>query len=178
MLACFGYTALLTFSEIYSAEVNLVNAFSYFFLIYMIAVIFLRPLFGRLLDKTRNSKITIVPIILQTLSLFLIVLYPCETVVYLTAIFTALGYGTLYPIGLSMAIYHVSDERKPLAISTYILFNDLVLGFGASILGLYTFMGVGTIFITAAILTLLGLPPWIYFLIIRKKKISLSKGTL
>lgn len=171
MLSCFGYIALLTFSQIYSAEVNLVNAFNYFFLIYMVAVIISRPLFGLLQDRYGNSIVSILPIILQSSSLFLLFIYPCEAVVYLSAIFTALGYGTLYSVGISMATEYVAEEREYMAIATYVLFNDLVLGFGATILGLFTFMGIGEIYLVSAILSILGLPICLYVLKIHEKKL-------
>ena len=171
MLSCFGYIALLTFSQIYSTKVNLVNAFNYFFLIYMVTVIISRPLFGLLQDKYGNSIVSIMPIILQSSGLFLLFIYPCEAIVYLSAIFTALGYGTLYSIGISMATEYVAKEREYIAIATYVLFNDLALGFGATILGLFTFMGIGGIYLLSSILSILGLPICLYVLKIHEKKI-------
>ena len=171
MLSCFGYIAILTFSQIYGAEVNLADAFNYFLLIYTVTVVVSRPLFGLLQDRYGNSIISIVPIILQTSGLLLLFLYPCEAVVYLSAIFIALGYGTLYSVGISMATEYVEEEREYLAISTYILFNDLALGFGAAILGLFTFMGIGEIYLVSAILSILGLPLCLYVLKIHEKKI-------
>ena len=164
MLSCFGYIALLTFSKIYSIEADLVSAFKYFFLIYMIVVIISRPLAGRFQDRYGNTIVSIVPIILQSSCLILLILYPCETVVYLSAIFTALGYGVLYSVGISMATEYVEEEREYLAISTYILFNDLALGFGATILGLFAFNGIEGIFIAAAVFGILGLPICLYVL--------------
>ena len=171
MLSCFGYIALLTFSQIYSTKVNLVNAFNYFFLIYMVTVIISRPLFGLLQDKYGNSIVSIMPIILQSSGLFLLFIYPCEAIVYLSAIFTALGYGTLYSIGISMATEYVAEEREYMAIATYVLFNDLGLGFGATILGLFTFIGIGGIYLLSSILSILGLPICLYVLKIHEKKI-------
>ena len=167
MLCCFGYVAILTFSGIYAKKVNLVSAFNYFFLIYMVTVLISKPIFGRLQDKYGNLLPCIIPIILQTICLFLLLNHN-ELTVYISAIFTALGYDVLYSSGMSIATENITDERRHLAVTTYILLTELALGFGASILGLFSFIGIEGIFLAAGIFTLLSLPICIYSLKINK----------
>ncbi|MBQ6345195.1 MAG: MFS transporter [Methanobrevibacter sp.] len=158
-LCSFGYVGIISFCGVYASELHLVDAFSLFFIIYSIILIIARPLGGKIQDKFGNWLVTIVPITLQAIGVFLIALYPSFVSVIICAVCTGVGFGTFYSIANAMVTKNAPEERHSYAIATYLLFTDIALGFGPAFLGLFATAGnYGNLFLVSAIITFLALP--------------------
>lgn len=158
-LCSFGYVGIISFSGVYAHELNLVEAFSLFFIIYSIILIIARPLGGKIQDKFGNWLVTIVPITLQSIGVFLIALYPSFVSVIICAVCTGVGFGTFYSIANAMVTKNAPEERHSYAIATYLLCTDIALGFGPAFLGLFATTGnYGNLFLVSAIISIFALP--------------------
>lgn len=154
-----GYISIISFYSVYAKQINLVNEFRYFFIIYSIVLIAGRPLGGKIQDKYGDWPVTIVPIILQSIGVFLIALYPSMLTVIICAVCTGFGFGTFYSIANAMVARDVTEERSPYAISTFLLIMDTSLGFGPAFLGLFATNGNYTgLFLVAAVISIIALP--------------------
>lgn len=129
-LLSFGYLAIISFHGVYSKDVNMANVFGYFFIIYAISLMISRPLAGKIQDKYGDWIVTVIPITLQSIGIFLMAFYPSALSIVICAVCTALGFGTFYSVANSMVANIVSKDRSPYAISTYLFVVDFALGFG------------------------------------------------
>ena len=155
----FKQVGIISFSGVYAHELNLVDAFSLFFIIYSIILIIARPLGGKIQDKFGNWLVTIVPITLQSIGVFLIALYPSFVSVIICAVCTGVGFGTFYSIANAMVTKNAPEERHSYAIATYLLCTDIALGFGPAFLGLFATTGnYGNLFLVSAIISIFALP--------------------
>lgn len=154
-----GYVAIISFYDLYAEQVNLVNEFQYFFIIYSIVLIAGRPLGGKIQDKYGDWLVTIVPIILQFIGIFLIAVHPSMLTIIICAVCTGLGFGTFYSIANTMVARNATEERSPYAISTFLIIIDTALGFGPAFLGLFVVNGNYTfMFLVASFISLFALP--------------------
>ena len=71
-LTSLGYVSILSFYRLYAVEVDLVGAFSLFFIIYSIVLVASRPIAGRIQDNYGDKIVCFTGIIAQAIGLFLI----------------------------------------------------------------------------------------------------------
>lgn len=164
-LAGFGYIAIISFCGVYAVEFNLEAAFDIFFIIYSIILIIARPMGGKIQDKFGNWPVSLVPIALQAVGVFLLAVYPSFETVLISAVCTGLGFGTFYSIANAIVSKHAASERNSYAIATYLFFTDMTLGFGPAILGMFaTTDTIINVFLASAIITALALPICVFVL--------------
>ena len=96
-LTSLGYVSILSFYRLYAVEVDLVGAFSLFFIIYSIVLVASRPIAGRIQDNYGDKIVCFTGIIAQAIGLFLIAWMPSAITVFICAVCAALGFGTLWP---------------------------------------------------------------------------------
>lgn len=94
-LTSLGYVSILSFYRLYAVEVDLVSAFSLFFIIYSIVLVASRPIAGRIQDNYGDRIVCFTGIIAQAIGLFLIAWMPSAITVFICAVCAALGFGTL-----------------------------------------------------------------------------------
>ena len=168
-LCSFGYVAIISFCGVYANELKLDEAFALFFIVYSIILVIARPMGGKIQDKYGNWIVSIIPITLQAIGVFLIALYPSFVTVILCAVCTGLGFGTFYSIANAIVTKNAPEERNSYAIATYLLITDLGLGFGPAFLGLFATTGnYAHLFLMAAIITSISLP--LCIVVLRKMK--------
>ncbi len=161
-----GYIALLSFHKLYAVEVNLTGAFSWFFVIYSIVLLMLRPIAGKIQDKGGDKIVCYIGIIAQTIGLFLIVFAPSNITVIICAVCTALGFGTLSSAGTSIITRSIPPNRRSYGLATFFVFCNTTMGFGPALIGSFVTESTGftLIFLIAAIVSLLALPLCVYAL--------------
>lgn len=93
-LTSLGYVSILSFYRLYAVEVDLVSAFSLFFIIYSIVLVASRPIAGRIQDNYGDRIVCFTGIIAQAIGLFLIAWMPSAITVFICAVCAALGFGT------------------------------------------------------------------------------------
>lgn len=167
-LTSLGYVSILSFYRLYAVEVDLVGAFSLFFIIYSIVLVASRPIAGRIQDNYGDKIVCFTGIIAQSIGLFLIAWMPSAITVFICAVCAALGFGTLNSACTAIVTRDTSANRRPYAISTFFIFCDGTMGFGPALLGSFVSAasGYAPVYFISSFITLLALP--IAFLALKK----------
>lgn len=165
-LTSLGYVAILSFYRLYAVEVNLVNAFSWFFIIYSIVLVISRPVAGKIQDKYGDMIICVTGIIAQSVGLLLIAWIPSALTVIICAVCAALGFGTLNSASTAIVTRNVSPNRRSYAVSTFFIFCDATMGFGPALLGSFVSAttGYAPVYFIASLITFMALPVCLYAL--------------
>jgi len=135
LIVGFGYSVVLSFLSLYSRQLCLEEAASFFFLIYAIVVIFSRPFSGRLLDA-RGANFVVYPCILF-FSIGMLVLSQATygITLLLSGAIIGLGYGNFLSCGQAISVKSTSPNRFGLATATYYMFLDIGFGVGPYLFG-------------------------------------------
>ena len=172
-LSALGYVGVMSFYRIYAQQVDLVEAFSWFFLLYAALLVVCRPAAGKIQDRYGNRYVCIPGILAQTAGLALMAFRPCVLTLVLCAAGCALGYGSLNSACNVMACQSAPLSRRSYCVTTFYLCCDVAMGFGPALLGavVTAFGSYQVMYFAAAGFTLLALP---LFLVIDRRKISAS----
>ena len=172
-LSALGYVGVMSFYRIYAEQVDLVEAFSWFFLLYAALLVVCRPAAGKIQDRYGNRYVCIPGILAQTAGLALMAFRPCVLTLVLCAAGCALGYGSLNSACNVMACQSAPLSRRSYCVTTFYLCCDVAMGFGPALLGavVTAFGSYQVMYFAAAGFTLLALP---LFLVIDRRKISAS----
>ena len=159
-LTSLGYVSILSFYRLYAVEVNLTQAFSWFFIVYSIVLILTRPLAGKIQDMHGDRIICVVGIVAQSIGLFMIAYMPSATTVFICAICAALGFGTLNSACTTIVTRNTPQHRRSYAVSTFFIFCDATMGFGPALLGSFVSLSLGyaSVYYISSIITFLALP--------------------
>lgn len=135
-IMAFCFSGIVSYLNVYALELGLIEAASYFFMVYTVFVLISRPFTGRMMDK-KGANIIIYPalIIYGAGMLFLSSVTSSVTLLLVGAL-VALGFGNISSISQAIAISLAEPHRVGLATATFFIFYDLGNGFGPSILGL------------------------------------------
>lgn len=163
-LTSLGYVSILSFYRLYAVEVDLVSAFSWFFIIYSVVLILSRPIAGKIQDRYGDMIICVTGIIAQAVGLFLIAWIPSTVTVIICAVCAALGFGTLNSACTTIVTRNTSEKRRSYAVSTFFIFCDATMGFGPALLGIFAVNGYAVMYIISSIITLLALPICVFSL--------------
>ncbi|MBR0270630.1 MAG: MFS transporter [Methanobrevibacter sp.] len=165
-LTALGYVSVLSFYRLYAVDVNLVEAFSWFFIVYSICLVISRPLAGRIQDNYGDMIICVTGIVAQSVGLFLIAFIPSDVSVFICAVCLALGFGTLNSACTAIVTRNSSENRRSYALSTFFIFCDATMGFGPALLGFFVSSSTGyaPLYFVASFITILALPICIYAL--------------
>jgi len=168
-LSALGYVGVMSFYRIYAQQVDLVEAFSWFFLLYAALLVVCRPAAGKIQDRYGNRYVCIPGILAQTAGLALMAFRPCVLTLVLCAAGCALGYGSLNSACNVMACQSAPLSRRSYCVTTFYLCCDVAMGFGPALLGavVTAFGSYQGMYLAAGGLTLLALP---LFLVIDRRK--------
>ncbi|WP_172135857.1 MFS transporter [Adlercreutzia sp. ZJ473] len=166
-LVFFGYSSLLTFLTPYAASLGLVQAASFFFVVYALIMFVTRPFTGRTFDR-RGARCVMVPAFLSfALGMVVLGLAHAGWMILLAALFLGFGVGTVQSSGLAMAVRATPDARLSLANSTFYICLDVGVGVGPVILGMLApAVGYESLFLIMAAVALVALG--LFFLVERK----------
>jgi len=159
-----AYASILSFVPVYAEEIGLAQTASYFFLVFAIVMVVFRPYLGRAFDE-QGPKVVLVPsLIVFAIGLMTLGFTTTSTVLLIAGGLIGLGYGTLLPGFQTVAIQSTTPHRSGHAISTFFIFYDLGIAFGAFIWGLIIggfgyeaiyFTGAAVVLVTAVMLYIL-----------------------
>jgi MFS family permease len=159
MFLSFAYSGPLTFVPMYAKSLGMETAASYFFVLYALVMILSRPLTGKLFDRLGANVLVYPCIVLYFFGLIGLGLAHSEALFLASGALIGLGFGTLFPAMQTIAVLASPGHRRGLATGTYLLFYDMGIGIGASVLGMaasakgYSFMyGFAAIFVAFALL--------------------------
>lgn len=149
------YSSVLSFITFYAIEVNLVEAASFFFLVYAIAVLVSRPFSGRLLDLKGANFIMYPAFLLFGIGLFILSTAHNGITLLMAGAFIGLGFGNMQSSTQAIAIKLTPTHRMGLATSTFFIFLDAGLGFGPYFLGfIIPITGFSTLYVILGIFVL------------------------
>jgi len=135
MIVGFGYSVVLSFLSLYSRQLNLEKAASFFFLVYAMVVIVSRPFSGRFLD-TKGANFVVYPC-LVFFAIGMLVLSQANHGITLlvSGAIIGLGYGNFLSCGQAISVKSTSPNRFGLATATYYMFLDVGFGVGPYLFG-------------------------------------------
>ncbi|WP_065410209.1 MFS transporter [Pseudobacillus wudalianchiensis] len=170
LVVAFCYSSVLSFINFYAMEINLVEAASFFFIVYAVAVLISRPFTGRLMDM-RGANYVMYPAFLLFGAGMLLLSTAGHGFALLAAGFLiGLGFGNMQSSTQAIAVKLTPPHRMGLATSTFFIFLDAGLGFGPYVLGLVIpHTGYSALYMILGI-AVLAFSVLYYFLYGRKEK--------
>jgi MFS family permease len=136
LIIAFSYSGILTFLSFYSKQIHLVEAASYFFLVYAITVLISRPFSGRLLDQKGANTVIYPCLCIYAIGMLLFSQASHGITLLLSGAIIGLGYGNYQSSAQAIAIKAVPSHRLGVATSTFMIFYDLGFGVGPYLFGL------------------------------------------
>ncbi|MEK3890294.1 MFS transporter [Bacillus sp. FSL K6-3431] len=131
-----GYASILSFVSVYAAELDLVSAASYFFVVYAVFLLASRPFTGKWFDQYGENIIIYPAILLFGIGVLLLSQAQGTFVFLLSGALIGIGFGTITSALQTIAIRTASRHNIGMATSTYFTFFDTGIGLGSFILGL------------------------------------------
>ncbi|RKG33778.1 MFS transporter [Acinetobacter tianfuensis] len=145
------YSGVLSFINFYAKEINLVQAASFFFLMYAIAILISRPITGPLMDRKGANIIMYPAFMIMGTALVLLSMANSAWMLLLCAALLGFGYGNIQSVCQTLAVKSTSLERMGFATSTFFIFLDAGLGFGPYFIGkLLDYIGYSELYLYSA----------------------------
>ena len=132
----FAYASILTFISVYAESLGLIKAASFFFVVYAIAMLVVRPFSGRLFDTLGPGVVIIPSIIIFGVGLISLSFTESSWMLLVSGALVGLGYGTLLPSFQTLAIQAAEKHRSGYATGTFFAFYDSGIAVGSVSLGL------------------------------------------
>lgn len=134
-LISFVYASIITFISVYADSLGLLQTASFFFVVYAVAMLLVRPFTGRLFDR-RGPDIVIIPsCIIFAIGLISLSLTHSWWMLLLSGALVGLGYGTLLPSFQTLAIQAADKHRSGHATGTFFALFDSGMAVGSVSLG-------------------------------------------
>ena len=170
----FCYSSVLSFLTPYAKEIHLVDAASFFFLVYSVAIFVSRPFTGRLFDS-KGENITMYPAFLVfVIGMALLSQTHHGVALLLAGVFLGFGMGVIQSCGLAIAVKVTPQQRLGLVNSTFYIFVDVGVGIGPVILGGFIpFTGYRGIYIGVTIVAFVCI--FLYYLLHGRKAVQQEK---
>lgn len=130
------YSSILSFVPVYARDLGIMEASSYFFVVYALLMILSRPFTGRWLDLYGPNIIVYPSIILFAAGMFLLSIAETTLVFLLAAALIGLGWGTLFPTFQTISVQNTAPEKRGMAMATFLSIFDFGIGMGSFIVGI------------------------------------------
>ncbi len=171
LIVGFIYSAVLTFISLYSKELHLEQAASFFFVVYAIMVIISRPFSGRLLDAKGTNFVVYPCLFLFAIGMYLLGQTGNGMTLLIAGAIIGLGYGNFLSCGQAVSIKGSPSNRLGLATATYYIFLDVGFGIGPYVFGsLVPYTGYGGLYLMMAGIVLATIV--LYYFLYRKRTTS------
>ncbi|WP_066308925.1 MFS transporter [Bacillus sp. FJAT-29814] len=168
LIVSFCYSSVLSFINFYAIEIDQVDAASFFFVVYALAVLISRPVTGRLMDIKGANIIMYPAFIILGGGMLLLGLAHSGWAMLLAGALIGLGFGNMQSVSQAVAVKRTEPHRMGLATSTYYIFLDAGLGFGPYLLGfLIPMTGYSSLYI---IMSIVGVSALILYYFLHGKK--------
>lgn len=152
----FAYASILTFISVYAESLGLIKAASFFFVVYAIAMLLVRPFSGRIFDTMGPNVVIIPSIIIFGVGLISLSFTASSWMLLVSGALVGLGYGTLLPSFQTLAIQAADKHRSGYATGTFFAFYDSGIAIGSVSLGLIAgFAGYSNLYLMLGIFVIL-----------------------
>ncbi|MFZ0446614.1 MAG: MFS transporter [Bacillus sp. (in: firmicutes)] len=170
----FAYSSILSFMSSFAEEINLVDAASFFFVMYAAFLLISRPFTGKLVDLKGENKVIYPSILLFAIGLIILSQVQHGMVLLIAGAVIGVGFGTLQSSAQTVAVNLAPRNRVGLATSTFFVFYDLGIGVGPFVLGFFLpFTGFRGMYVGMAAIAFVGI--LIYYLVHGRKATALAK---
>ena len=161
LLTALAYSSITSFVTAFAESQNLLPYASLFFIVFAVSMIVVRPWVGRWYDRKGPSSVIYPSFIFFAIGLVIVSLVQNAWILWLSAVFIGIGYGSLFPCMQTIAIQSVSKQRMGHGISTFFTLFDLGLAIGSVSMGLIiAWIGFQKTYLLCALLVIFTL--WIY----------------
>lgn len=156
MLTAISYSSILSFMSLYAAEKNLLEAASYFYVVFAIAMLAVRPFTGKLFDRF-GSKVVILPaFFIFGVGLLVMSFVQSMWTMLLAGALIGIGFGTLSTSLQTQAVQNAMKHRTAYATATYFTLFDIGIAVGSYLFGLLVMqMDFSTIYFISALLIMM-----------------------
>ncbi|MGW7975070.1 MFS transporter [Staphylococcus xylosus] len=153
-----AYSSVLSFLTVYTEQINLATASSFFFIVYAVSTFVTRPFTGKIYDNYGENKVMYPVLISFIIGLILLSLTHTSISLLIAAVFIGIGYGTIIPTAQAIAIQQSPTDKIGLATSTFYMFADFGAGIGPFVLGVVIpLMGYRNLYLTMSILVIVSI---------------------
>ncbi|KGT48337.1 MULTISPECIES: MFS transporter [Acinetobacter] len=158
LLTAFAYSSITSFITVYAETKDLLAYVSLFFIVFAVSMLVVRPWVGKFYDRKGPDAVIYPSFLFFAIGLVMITFVDDQWMLWLSAIFIGIGYGSLFPCLQTLAIQSVEKQRMGHAISTFFTLFDLGLAVGSVVMGiLIAYWGYETTYIICAIIVMLTL---------------------
>lgn len=158
LLTAFAYSSVISFITAYAESKHLLSYVSLFFIIFAASMMIVRPWVGKFFDRKGASFVIYPSFICFAIGLVVISFMSNQWILWLSAIFIGIGYGSLFPCFQTVAIQSVTKERMGHSVATFFTLFDLGLALGSVCVGiLIAKFGYSSTYLMCAVLTVLTL---------------------
>lgn len=166
----FTYASIMSFISIYAESLGLIKAAGFFFLVFAIGMLIVRPITGRLFDS-RGPDIVIIPsLIIYAIGMFALSNSTTTWMLLLAGGLIGMGYGTLLPCFQTLAIQSTTQKRSAYATATFFTLYDTGIAAGSFTLGIaVSYLGYADLYMAVGISILIIA---IYYKLIMRRQAS------
>lgn len=155
LLTAFAYSGIMSFITAFSETKQLLAYTSVFFIVFAASMLLVRPWVGKIYDRKGPSAVIYPSFIFFAIGLVIVSLISNQWILWLSAVFIGIGYGSLFPCLQTLAIQSVDKQRMGHAISTFFTLFDLGLAMGSVVMGiLIAYWGFETTYVLSAVLVI------------------------
>ena len=158
LLTAFSYSSIMSFMTAYAESKQLFAYVSLFFIIFAISMIIVRPWIGKWFDRKGANSVIYPSFVFFAIGLVVVSFMSNQWILWLSAVFIGIGYGSLFPCFQTIAIQSVPKERMGHAIATFFTLFDFGMAMGSVIIGiLIAQFGYSPTYLLCALITVLTL---------------------
>lgn len=171
-LVGFSYSAVIGFLSSYAKYLGLMGVGSFFFVVYALCSLSIRPITGPLIDSRGENSVAYPCLLLFSIGLVVLAKSTVSSMLLLAGALMGFGYGSFIPCIQTIAIKLVPPYRIGLATSTLFAVIDAGVGIGPFLLGfMITSVGYQTMYMYMAALTVISIA--VYYWLHGKKSSGL-----
>ncbi|MEQ1446932.1 MFS transporter [Acinetobacter schindleri] len=174
LLTAFAYSSITSFITVFAETKQLLAYVSLFFIVFALSMLLVRPWVGKFYDSKGPDAVIYPSLIFFALGLLLVTLVNNQWMLWLSAVFIGIGYGSLFPCLQTLAIQAVEKQRMGHAISTFFTLFDLGLAVGSVMMGIFiAHWGYETTYMLCAMIVILTLLVYRYTISKKRTKVAI-----
>ena len=186
LLAYLGYAGVLSFMTLYTSEIGLTNAASFFFVVYALVILFSRPFTGRYVDRKGPNRIVYCALVSLVIGLVLMWSAASVTssfgavagsaVLLIAAAGIGFGVGNTQSVVQAVIAKITPENELGKANSTFFMSMDLGSGVGPVLIGLVIpFTGYAGSYLLLAVIAVIAIA-YYFFSFARKVTVEGSES--
>ena len=165
LLTAFAYSSVMSFITAYAELKHLLAYTSIFFIVFAVSMLVVRPWVGKVYDRKGPSAVIYPSFICFAIGLVIVSFLTNQWLLWISAVFMGIGYGSVFPCLQTVAIQTVEKARMGHAISTFFALFDIGLAVGSVIMGvLIAYFGFQATYLFCAVMVLFT--TWMYRLFV------------